>query len=138
VALPSGKLWDEGQALPRINPDLVVLDVPPGSELMNIQKHVMLRRQISSFIEIKADLTEDPKPKGEDTVKKVTAQAVDYANIFSSCPLNVAAVGVVIYSTKFHAVFFDRAGVIFSKEYDVIKTFPRLFVSFIVSLVKWD
>jgi Fungal protein kinase len=134
--MPSGKLFDEGQTLPRIIPDFAVIDVPPESDLVSIQKDGILRRQLSSFIEVKAELKENPKPKGEGTVKRITAQAADYASIiFSSRPLNVAVVGVVVYATKFRTAFFDRAGVIFSNEYDVIENLP-VFVRVIYRLTR--
>ncbi|TDL23520.1 hypothetical protein BD410DRAFT_897566 [Rickenella mellea] len=117
------KFNDEGQRLPHLKPDFVIIDVEPGAQKIPDARRV-LRRQVSAFIEVKPHENDRPSPQPSSTqVKELTAKAADYGSlILSSRPFHVFAIGVVIFGTKFSVGVFDHAGILFSDEYDYCGT----------------
>jgi hypothetical protein len=122
IQTAESRLHDEGQMLPHLKPDFVIVDVSPDlKDLLDVSQ--ALRRQVSAFIEVKPTEKDRPMPNSRsDAIKDLTAQAADYAGlIFSSRPFHLFAVGMVIYGLKFSVAVFDRAGGLFSPEYDIEK-----------------
>jgi hypothetical protein len=108
--------------LPHLKPDFVVVDVSPHLKgILDVSQ--ALRRQVSAFIEVKPTEKDRPMPNARsDAIKDLTVQAADYAGlILSSRPFHLFAVGIVIYGLKFAVAVFDRAGGLFSPEYDIEK-----------------
>src|SRR6202042_3025136 len=84
-----------------------------------VQARHIKPRQVTSFIEVNAFETEQPFTSGK-VVKDLTAQVSDYARlIFSVRPFQIFVVGMMIFGWKFSLAFFDRGGVLISREYHI-------------------
>jgi len=118
VSTSSAVLQNEGQELPPLKPDFVVVELEPTVS----DNNRVLRRQVSAYVEVKSKEIDRPEPQFHTTVKKVTGQAADYSNlIFSSRPFHIFAIGMLIFGSKFCVSISDRAGIRFSEEYDIFE-----------------
>jgi hypothetical protein len=126
VCTSERKLHDEGQNFTSDKPDFVFMEMPATQLTAIGATDRLLRRCVSSFVEIKAEESDRPRPSRpgmqNDVVKPLTAQAADYAGlILMSRPFHLFAIGMVIFGSKFSVGYFDHAGILFSLEYDIFK-----------------
>jgi len=124
VCTSSSDFDSEGLLLPDLKPDFVVADVSnlPRPHTEPPEPTQLKWRQPGSFLEVKSRESDGPKPfiDRASTIKDLTAQGADYARLLLAVrPFHIFVIGIVIYGTKFRVGFFDRGGVLYSKEYDI-------------------
>ncbi|EIW65287.1 uncharacterized protein TRAVEDRAFT_17053 [Trametes versicolor FP-101664 SS1] len=108
-----------------LKPDFPLVEIRPskdGRSEIDID-HVpedILWRQCPAFLEVKA--VDAPFPRNKPSVVKTTlAQGADYARaIFASRPFQLYVLGMYLWKTHFCFAYFDRRGVVLSKEYNLL------------------
>jgi Fungal protein kinase len=123
ISTQSSKIPINGSSMPQVDPDFLLADVPnapdPTSLTTAVQARHIKPRQVTGFVEVKASEAERPFTS-RNVVKDLTAQVSDYARlVFSVRPFQIFVVGMMIYGWKFSLAFFDRGGVLMSREYHI-------------------
>jgi hypothetical protein len=123
ISTQPGKIPIDSSSMPQVDPDFLLADVPNALDSTSLTTAVQARhikpRQVTGFVEVKASETERPFAPCK-VVKDLTAQVSDYARlIFSVRPFQIFVVGMMIYGWKFSLAFFDRGGILMSREYHI-------------------
>jgi hypothetical protein len=123
ISTQPGKIPIDSSFMPQVDPDFLLADVPNALDSTSLTTAVQARhikpRQVTGFVEVKASETERPFAPCK-VVKDLTAQVSDYARlIFSVRPFQIFVVGMMIYGWKFSLAFFDRGGILMSREYHI-------------------
>lgn len=118
AASTKGPKTDQNASVQRsLRPDFVVADVSPGTQ----GKAQRRAHHSSLFIEIKFKETDTPALGPQKAIRDTLTQITDYAgHIFVNRPFQVFVLGAVIHGSSLTLAYFDRAGVVLSKEHTEI------------------
>ena len=111
------KIEDEATvAQPKQKPNFLLVDRQPVPSY----DQILLWRESSAFIEVRAHSTDSPTPDNRDTVKLTLSQGADYARILlSSRPHQLYVWGLFICGNAVTVALFHRRGACLSPPFDL-------------------
>ncbi|KAG0693251.1 hypothetical protein DFH29DRAFT_1084317 [Suillus ampliporus] len=114
----------ENMSFPDNKPDFVLAEVPPTSEALTPEidagSERVKWRQICGFIEVKPTFNKGPNTTSTSTVRPIVSQGVNYARlILAARPFQLYVLCIFIYGPNFCLGWYDRRGVILSRDYHI-------------------